>query len=215
MNLFRPIRNLFTVLFWRTPADPVALAHVKFRRGRFVRKVWISPDFERTPAGKTSILLGSIDTREIEEQEGIAPEFCANTLAQCLGIPRADEVGEPADDELVLYWLDLAITEMRPVPWWGGYAEIDIPGPALPWLLLSWFSASAGHGWLQVEGVLRHEGSIKPLLAFVHRARYAAAIHLPWWFSGKSDPKTSMEALCAATALAILKELRDALSVPD
>jgi hypothetical protein len=78
VSLFRPIRNLFTVLFWRAPPDPVALAHVKFRRGRYVRGLWVSPDLKKSAAGQISILLGSIDTREIEEQEGVAPEFCSN-----------------------------------------------------------------------------------------------------------------------------------------
>ena len=113
------------------------------------------------------------------------------------------------------YWLDLAITEMRPVAWWSGLPDIGVPGPALPWFLLSWYGASAGHGWLQVEGMVRREGSIKPLLAFVHRARYAAWVHLPWPSFRKADPKASIEALCAETALAILKELRGALSHPD
>jgi hypothetical protein len=103
---------------------------------------------------------------------------------------------------------------MRPVTWWGGLAEINVPGPALPWFLISWYSASAGHGWLQVEGLLRREGSIKPLVALVHRSRYAAWVHLPWWSFRKSDPKASIEALCAETALAILKELHEQLSLP-
>lgn len=208
--MFNLLKHAIVSLTWSERPVWISppLRSTRFRKGRFVQRLWRARKKRGGKAERTFVGLGSIDTSHIRDRKGdgiedimvYRAEGAHDLLRESLGLPPITDFEQPGIGGRVLR-LDLAITEMKP-----------------GWSILRWFEGATylglGHAWVQVEGVLSRQSDETHLLKFVQRRRHSgittpeAFIVLPGYSNWQSSLSKSLPgALLQQIAHDILKEL--------